>query len=83
VKYLRDEEGIKKFGQKLREVRIEKGFSQEDLAFASCLTLSQVGRIERGVINTSLSTAFVLARVLKVDLKYLFDFELPPFERIP
>jgi transcriptional regulator with XRE-family HTH domain len=81
VKYLRDEEGIKQFGERLRKIRIEKGFSQEALAYSSGLTLSQIARIERGLINTSLSTVFVISRTLQIDLKYLFDFELPTFER--
>lgn len=77
VKYLRDEDGIKQFGKRLREVRIEQGFTQEDLAYSSELALSQIGRIERGVINTSLSTVFVIARTLNVDIKHLFDFTTP------
>lgn len=81
MKYLRDEDGIKRFGKRLRQVRIEKGFSQEELAYSSGLTLSQIARIETGKINTSLSTVFIIVRTLNVDLKYLFDFELPFFER--
>ena len=81
VKYLRDKEGIIKFGLRLREVRLEKGFTQEELSYSCGLSLSQIGRIERGVLNTSLSTIFVLVRTLKVDLKYLFDFELPSYDR--
>jgi transcriptional regulator with XRE-family HTH domain len=68
------------FGKRLRQIRLEKGFSQEDLAYSSGLTLSQIGRIERGVINTSLSTIFVIARTLNVELPYLFDISLPAFE---
>ena len=80
MKYLCDKEGLLCFGKRLRQVRLEKGFSQEELAYACGLTLSQIGRIERGVINTSLSTIFVITRTLQVDLSYLFDITLPPFE---
>jgi transcriptional regulator with XRE-family HTH domain len=38
------------------------------------MEFSQIGRIERGVINTSLSTVFVLAKTLQVDIRTLFDF---------
>jgi transcriptional regulator with XRE-family HTH domain len=81
VKYLQDKEGIVQFGKRLRTIRIEKGFTQEALAYSSGLALSQVARIERGEINTSLSTIFVIARTLKIPLKELFDFKLPFFER--
>ena len=76
MKYLRDEEGLKRFGSRLRKIRIEKGFSQEDLAYSSELALSQIGRIERGVINTSLSTIFVIAKTLNVKVSYLFESEI-------
>ena len=76
MKYLRDEEGLKQFGNRLRKIRIEKGFSQEDLAYSSELALSQIGRIERGVINTSLSTIFVIAKTLNVKVSYLFESEI-------
>ena len=80
MKYLCDKEGLLCFGKRLRQVRLERGFSQEELAYSCGLTLSQIGRIERGVINTSLSTIFVISRSLQVELTYLFDISLPPFE---
>jgi len=77
VKYVRDQERLTQFGRRLRQVRQvrqAKGFTQESLAAAAELEFSQVGRIERGVINTGLSTVFVLARTLQVDVRELFDF---------
>ncbi|MBO9703672.1 MAG: helix-turn-helix transcriptional regulator [Sporocytophaga sp.] len=46
----------------------------ETLAALSEIEYSQVSRIERGVINTSLSNVFVLAEALEVTYKDLFDF---------
>ena len=74
MKYLRDQERLHQFGRRLRHVRKAKGFTQESLAAAAELEFSQIGRIERGVINTSLSTVFVLARTLQIDVRDLFDF---------
>ncbi|RPD44351.1 XRE family transcriptional regulator [Hymenobacter sediminis] len=74
MKYIRDQERLTQFGQRLRQVRQSKGFTQESLAAAAELEFSQIGRIERGVINTSLSTVFVIARTLQVDVRELFDF---------
>ncbi len=65
-RYHRDEEGIRAFGRRLREIRKQKGVSQEDLAYETELQLSQVGRIERGEINTSISFVYLFAKVLGV-----------------
>jgi transcriptional regulator with XRE-family HTH domain len=69
----RDEKGIKSFGEKLREIRLSKGVSQETLAYSTDLHLSQIGRIERGEINTSISFVFLFAETLGVDPKDFFD----------
>lgn len=74
MKYLRDQENLHRFGLRLRQVRKAKGFTQESLAAAAELEFSQIGRIERGVISTRLSTVFVLARTLQIDVRELFDF---------
>jgi transcriptional regulator with XRE-family HTH domain len=74
VQYTREEKFIKKFGSNLRKIRKEKGFSLEELAYQSELEYSQVSRIERGIINTSISHAFKLAKALGVEPKDLFDF---------
>lgn len=75
MKYRRDQQGIDQFGARLRELRLEKGWTQEELAARSGIEFSQVGRIERGVINTSLSTVFILAKTLEIDVRDLFDFK--------
>jgi len=71
-----DEQGITAFGNKLREVRLKKGYSQERLANEAGLPPSQISRIETGVINTSLSHICLIARILKVKPKELMDFEV-------
>lgn len=76
MKYLRHSEGIKKFGALIREIRMSKGISMEQLALEAGLEYSQLSRIERGVINTSVSHVFVLAEALKVEPQDLFKFKL-------
>lgn len=71
----RNEEVIKKLGQKVREVRLSLGYSQQELADLCNLDLSQINRIELGKINTSVSHLFLIAEVLKVSPKELIDFE--------
>jgi len=71
--YYKNEEGIKAFGNKLREIRKQKGVSQEALSYATDLHLSQVGRIERGEVSTSISFVYLFAKVLQVHPKDFFD----------
>lgn len=75
MKYLRDNEGIFKFGKRIKEVRLSKKISQENLAYESGLEYSQISRIERGVINTSISHVFAIAKALDVPPSELFIFE--------
>ncbi|MCA0431026.1 MAG: helix-turn-helix domain-containing protein [Bacteroidetes bacterium] len=71
--YYRNDKFLKQFGKNLRELRIQKGYTQEDLAFESELDLTQIGRIERGVTNTSISIVCKLAKALKINVKQLFE----------
>lgn len=71
----RDEEGLKKFGNRLRKIRLAKGVTQEALAYSTDLHLSQIGRIERGEIGASISFVFLFAKTLGVEPKDFFDFK--------
>lgn len=72
MKYLRDEEGIKKFGLRLKELRLEKGYTQEKLAWQANIEPMHISKIERGIINTSLSQILNLAKALKISPKDYF-----------
>lgn len=48
--------------------------SQEELANELGTTQVQIHRIESGAINTSISHASAIAKVLNIELKNLFDF---------
>jgi len=65
---------LKRFGKRLRELRIENNLSQEDLANEAEVPISQIGRIERGEINATLSTLNALCIALKMSLSDLLDF---------
>ena len=75
MKYKRNDKAIKAFGLNLKKVRKGKNITQEELAFLTELEFSQIGRIERGIINTSISNVFCIAEALKVHPKELFDFD--------
>lgn len=78
-KLIFDEEGLQLLAKRLKEIRSEKGLSQEELAYRSEITLSQIARIETVKINPTVSTIFKIARALEIPLSDLFNFELPPF----
>ena len=60
-----------RFGHKLREVRLQKGISQEELAERAGLHRTYVSSVERGERNISLVNIENLARALGVALSEL------------
>jgi len=67
---------IQAVGNRIRSLRIEKGLSQEDLANEAEVPLSQIGRIERGENNPTISTLYVISEALGIELKKLVDFKI-------
>jgi len=63
----------KKFGDKLRELRKQKGLSQEDLALKSGLHRTYISDIERGSRNLSLKNIDKIAKALGLTAKSLLD----------
>ena len=72
---IRNEEFIKQLGRRIIMLRTEKGLSQEQLANKADIPLAQVGRIERGKINCTVSTLRAISIALNIHLKDLFNFE--------
>ncbi len=62
---------LKKLGLKIRQVRIEKGLTQLDLAMKIDNYAEQIGRVERGELNVSICTLKLIAEGLEVDLEDL------------
>lgn len=59
-------------GNRIRQLRVKKGLSQEKLAELSELNTSYIGQIERGEKNPSVDTVYRIASALDVDLPELF-----------
>ena len=62
----RDSALLENFGNALRQLRIEKGFSQENLAMEAGLDRTYISMLERGIRQPSLSSLFALASALGV-----------------
>lgn len=62
-------------GQNVRRLRLERGLTQEQLAFEADLDLTYVGGIERGRRNPSLLVLVSIADALKADLSALIRRE--------
>lgn len=73
---VRDIEYIKAFGLNLKKLRTENKMPQEELANSSDIPISQIGRIERGEINTTISTVYAISKALEIDIKELFNFTI-------
>jgi transcriptional regulator with XRE-family HTH domain len=64
-------------GDRIRQLRKEKGFSQEKLGYESDLHYTHIGSIERGQKNWSIDTIVKLAKGLNVEVVDLFNFPIP------
>ncbi len=67
---------IANLGIHIRQLREKKGLSQQALADDSDIPKSQIGRIERAKVNTTVKTLVKIANALDVEPKELLDFPL-------
>lgn len=61
------------FGKKIKELRLQKQWSQEELAYNSGFHRTYIGMIERGERNISLKNIYRFAETFKIDIKILFE----------
>lgn len=73
---IRNQAIITAFGRHIRELRMAKGLSQEGLAALAGIEKTQVGRIENGQVNTTISTIYALSEALEVPFKKILHFDL-------
>jgi len=60
------DEILVRFGNKIREIRKDKGISQEGLAELSEIDRSYMGRIERGEMNITITKIYQISKALNV-----------------
>jgi len=66
---------LKRFGERVRELRLKTGLSQEAFADKCGLDRTYVGGIERGERNLSLKNIARVAAALDTSISKLFDFD--------
>jgi len=62
----------KKFGKKIKLLRIEKGWSQEKLALNADLDRTYIPSIEKGERNVSITVVQKIADAFEVEISELF-----------
>ena len=69
---------LRKVGQKIREIRIEKGLTQVELTARMEITTdpNNISRLEAGRSNITLFTIYRLSEALEVPMKNLLDVDL-------
>ena len=73
---VKNEAFLKAFGSHLKRLREKKGISQENLSTDANIAENQIGLIEQGKINTTISTLFAISKALEVNYKELLNFEM-------
>lgn len=64
----------KKVGQRIVELRSQKGWSQSDLARATGKDRQAVEKLENGKVNPTLYSLLEIAKALEIPLKKLINF---------
>jgi transcriptional regulator with XRE-family HTH domain len=64
---------LERFGQRVRQLRAEQGYSQEGFAYACELDRSYIGGIERGERNVALKNIETIAETLGISLAELME----------
>ena len=68
--------GIKKIqneiGRRLKTLRLEKDFTQEEVAFAVKVSRDHLSNSENGKYPINIKTLYKLATFFKVEMKYFF-----------
>ena len=66
---------LKKLGERISQIRKEKGLTQIDLAARTQKDQQSIQRLEKGKINPSYFYLFEIAKGLEIELKDLMDIE--------
>ena len=63
----------KNIGEALKKLRVNNNLSMQELATLAEIEKSQIYRIEKGKVDVRISTLYLLADTLKVDVTEFFN----------
>ena len=64
---------LKQIGRNIKAERARREWTQETLAFESCVAVAQVARMERGETDTRIAKYVLLARAMNVSPSLLLQ----------
>ena len=67
---------LKEFGDRIKQLRLQKNISQEKLSFLTGFHRTYIGMIERGERNISISNMAVFAKVFELNISELIDLKI-------
>ena len=62
------------YGERLRNLRHERGFTQEEVALRADITTSYYGQIERGTANPSVALLEKICAVMGISISDIFTY---------
>jgi len=66
-------------GERVRELRVREGLSQENLALRSEITTSYLGLIERNIKNPTIKIIEQICNALSISLSDFFNVDSAPY----
>ncbi|MEO0556199.1 MAG: helix-turn-helix transcriptional regulator [Bacteroidota bacterium] len=69
-----DPQFLKSLGQRVQQLRAQKGLTQQELCDKAEIARSQLTRLEQGDLNITVSTLNALANAMGVTPKTVLDF---------
>lgn len=70
-----DDKYLKKLGERVRKLRIQKGYSQDRLYLEAGFSRGTMSKIENGLVNPQILTLRKIAETIGVHVKLLLDVE--------
>jgi len=62
------------FGLRLRQLRAERGLSQEGLMMKTGIHRTYLSEVERGIRNISIVNIYKISSTFEIDIMEMFDF---------
>ena len=68
---------LRKIAERIKEIRTQKGLSQQEFAAKLDYEKSNMSRLESGKVNARITTLYAVAKVLEITLPELVNVEHP------